>query len=298
MEATGPSDKVRKAKEKILGLFQDGVVDVAYDRELRYRLEDSLPHDVVAAAIKELVGNGTLIPTNVPGRRKSSNEHPNKFYRLPSSDYGRILPTMKKKLDLSAFVSGVSRDMGRHAELLWWRAFSRSGWSLHPEREDEGFGVRKYGEREASIANDIDFIAEKDGVTYGVEVKNSLGYPTDLFWKFTVAAELNTVPLIIARWLNPAQVPLIKELGGESVIYRDALYSSTYESLIKEVRSCLGAHIIPLDEIEDDYFARKVEPVHNLVRSEITERTSKLQGYLLRRRTETRVRIVLGAQTG
>jgi len=78
----GPKERVEMAKDAILRLFQEGIVDVAYDREIRYRLEDKFPHDVIAGAIKELTGSGSLKQTNVPGRRGPSGEHPNKFYRL------------------------------------------------------------------------------------------------------------------------------------------------------------------------------------------------------------------------
>ncbi len=73
--------------------------------------------------------------------------------------------------------------------------------------EDEarfGSGIREWRGRETSLKNDIDFVAEKDGVAYGVEVKNGLNYPDDLYWKVRVAAELDLIPMIVARWLNPA----------------------------------------------------------------------------------------------
>jgi len=80
----------------------------------------------------------------------------------------------KKKLDLCAFISGVSREMDNHAELLWWRALRRNGWNLYPKTEEGPFAVSKYKGIESNIKNDIDFIVEKDGITYGVEIKKFL----------------------------------------------------------------------------------------------------------------------------
>lgn len=241
----------------------------------------------------ELYREKRLKPTNVPGRRGAS-EHPNIFYRLPSSSYSHLIPVMKKKLDLSIFISGVSGAMGHYAELLWWRAFKRNGWILYPDTEEGPFAVNTYGGRRASTNNDIDFIAEKDGILYGVEIKNGLVYPDDLFWKFLVASELDTIPLFIARWLNPAHVPLIKELGGEPIVYRDAIYSITYGQFIEEARKLLGVHIMTLDEVDDNYFIRKVEIVYNAVKSQLTDKRDRLKRFIISGQYDSNIRRTLG----
>jgi len=167
------NEKVKRAKDAILHLFREGGVPVAFDRELRYRLESQFPHNSVGEAIRQLKEDGKIRSTSVPGRR-GGGDIPNIFYRLPDSNYRELLPLMHKKLDLSIFITGVSRGMGRHAELAWWRAFKRSRWNVYPSSEDDFKGVNEHRGRKSSINNDIDFIAEKDGVEYGVEVKTDL----------------------------------------------------------------------------------------------------------------------------
>lgn len=150
---------------------------VAYDREIRYRLESQFPHDIIGEAIRQLKDSGDIKPTAVPGRRGAA-DMPNIFYRLPGSDYRELVPIMHRKLDLSIFVVGVGREMGRHAELAWWRAFNRNSWNLHPSNEAEFKGVNQYKGRHASTDHDIDFIAEKNGVEYGSRSKTDLRIPT------------------------------------------------------------------------------------------------------------------------
>lgn len=128
---TSPPDeeKTEKAKQAVLQLYQGGL-QVAYSRELRYRLETLFPHDVIGNAVKVLEKSKKLKRTNVPGKRGAGREHPNVFFRLPKAQYKKLLPVMRKKLDLSIFISGVSRNMGRHALPihLWHIRFLRMAW--------------------------------------------------------------------------------------------------------------------------------------------------------------------------
>jgi len=293
---TSHGGRVDEAKNEILLLYQQGL-KVAYDRELRYRLESKFSHDDIAMAISELVREGKLEPTNVPGRKRINSQHPNKFYRLPDSNYQDILPIMKKKLELSAFVAGVIKTAGEHAERVWYHAFKRNGWNVFPVNEADPLGVNKYKGKEASINNDIDFIVEKDNIEYGVEIKNGLGYPDDLYWKFIVAAELNTIPLIIARWLNPAQIPLVRELGGEYLIYKEALYPETYKSIVEDCRKTLGMPIIALDEIEDHYFNRKVNDIHQRTKLNYQDKKNRIREFLSTMKNNPKVRKTLGDKT-
>ena len=289
-----PREKIKKAKEAILKLFYEEGLLVAYDRELRYRLETQFPHDYIGEAIRQLKESGELKPTNVPGR-KGAADMPNSFYRLSASNYLELLPIMRKKLDLSIFITGVSREMGRHAELAWWRAFKRNGYEVYPSSEqDYGGAVNEYKGRKASINHDIDFIASKDGVDYGIEVKNGLNYPDDLYWKFTVAAELNTIPLIIARWLNPAQIPLIEELGGKYLVYKEAIYSTAYKTIIEEIRTLMKLPVEARDEIDDNYFRLKMQEIHSQVLNNYADKKARLQRYLVNLRTDLNVRRTLG----
>ena len=297
-ERTGvnKSKKILLAKNKILNLLKN--LKVAYDRELRYRLESEFSHDEVGRAIKQLEKEKLIKRTGVRGRR-GPGAMPNVFYKLPGTPYSEIGHIMRKKLDLSTFIAGVSREMGRHAELAWWRAFHRNNWTLYPASECEiGRGIREFGGKVASVNNDIDFVASKNGISYGVEIKNGLMYPDDLYWKIIVAAELDLIPLIIARWLNPAQVKCIKEVGAVFVVYKEAIYSTTYAPLIQEVRNFLGFPIDARDEIDDEYFRRKIEAVHEHVLANEDDYRSKLRSFLLHGRNDPCIRRCLGDRKG
>lgn len=286
--------RAEQARNAILDLFKSQNLGAAYDREIRYRLEGQFPHDVTGKAIRQLQASGQIMKTGLPGRRGAA-DLPIQFYKLPESNYDQLIPLIRRKLELSTFITGVANEMGRHAESAWWRAFKRSNWGLHPKSEKIRLGVSEYRGRKTSTDHDIDFIAEKDGIEYGVEVKNGLNYPDDLYWKFSVAVDLGTIPLIIARWLNPGQVPTIPTLGGtQPILYKDAIYSTTYNPMITDIRKVLGAPIEGRDEVDDEYFIRKINATHTATRADIEAKRKQLRDFALDGRLDPKIRRILG----
>lgn len=189
------NSRFAEVEADVLSIFKSENNFVAFDREIRYRLETKYAHDEVGEAIKRLKNKALIKPTSLPGR-KGSGDRPNQFYRLPDSDYKAQMSVMRKKLDLSNFITRMSSDMGGYAQMMWWRVFNRNGWIMLPDQEAVG-GIRSFKGKTSTINNDLDFLAERDNVVYGVEVKNGLNYPDDLYFKFLVAAELNTIPYCI-----------------------------------------------------------------------------------------------------
>lgn len=229
------------------------------------------PHDRTKAAVDNLLRNGKIKKTHLP-RRRGPGEWPNKFYRLPNTPYRQLIPIMREKIDLSTFVAGVAAEMGRYAELVWFQAFKEYGWSIHPMSiEHYGSGINEWRGRKATVKNDVDFIAVKDGVEYAVEVKNGLAYPDDLYWKIRVAVELNLIPLLIVRWLNPVQQSLLRKLKIPMVIYKTSIYSIAYEQIVEKIKNTLGYPIEARDKIDQEYFQRKVEETHRRTIERIDE---------------------------
>jgi len=272
------ASKISKAKNRVVEVLKE--IQVAYDRELRYRLESEFPHDVVGLAISELERETVIKRTNVPGR-KGSGDTPNIFYRLPSSDYRSILPLMRRKLELAKAIQSVSSDMGRYAEEVWFNAFKENGWETYPSNVEEIGGVREFKGKKAGndIKKDIDFIACKDGIAYGVEIKNRFSYPDDLFWKIIVATDLDVIPLIIVRWLNPSQVKAIPELGGFYVVYKTAIYSPSLEGLVNDAVKVLKYPIECRSKIDDSFFKNRVEKIHDYVSENLDSIKDKLRKF-------------------
>ena len=74
----------------------------------------------------------------------------------------------------------------------------------------------------------VDFIVERDGITYSVEVKNWIKYEyytrKEIRPKISIAKQLEVVPFIIARYIDPE---MIKE-----IIYVHNGLAYSFEKLI------------------------------------------------------------------
>jgi hypothetical protein len=65
----------------------------------------------------------------------------------------------------------IGGALGLHGEFMMLDGFARQQFVMY-DRENRTFGSRTWSE----TGHDLDFIFERDGVAYGVEVKNTLGY--------------------------------------------------------------------------------------------------------------------------
>lgn len=237
------------AEQEIVDLLRN--VKVAYRNEIRYRLEKRFPfHSMTEYAIRRLVAGKAYIQglaiktTNLPGRRSSCASNPNVFYKLlEEKSNSHLNDIMREKLALSTFVTEMSREAGFHAQTLWREAFKYLGYEIISENASENAG------RKASVEGNIDFIAEKDGLQFGVEVKNELSYPDDLAKKFQIAVELGTIPVFVVRKVSPTAYQNLKKFGALVKIYETAIFNLEYEPMVKRCVDILGYPLIALDEV-------------------------------------------------
>ncbi len=142
---------VDKAKEKILEKLNE--VEVAYDRELRYRLEGEFAHDITWRALTELKNENEVKEFRLPGRKKRrrGGGYPNVFYTLPDlwSEKRRDLEKKaRSKRELVALGVAAMSEAGRYAEELFWEGLKslagEEGWEVFPEKvEDVGKDIPK-----------------------------------------------------------------------------------------------------------------------------------------------------------
>lgn len=274
-----------KAAEKgiVTILEAEGVI---FRNEFRYRLENpslyqldverAIEHSRVDAAIKRLERKGVITPTGPLGRkpRYIGGPRANLFYRLNKTPYSRALQDlMRKKIDLSYAIFSLSSYAGFYAQNLWLKAFRDLNFDIL------GTDVSELEGKKASVGGDIDFVAEKDGVRFGVEVKNGLSYPTDFKEKFQIAAELDTIPLFVARRLPSRTFYWIVERGGLVKIYETAIHSPDFRVKINECIEILGYPLIILSEISEETKA-KLYQIARIGFSQEKDRKNKIRKYL------------------
>ena len=95
-------------------------------------------------------------------------------------------------------------------------------------------------------AHDLDFIFEKEGEAYGVEVKNTLGYMDyrELDAKIALSLDIGVRPVFAARMLPKSWVHEVQAAGGFSLILKCQLYPPTHRDLARRVRDELD---LPVD---------------------------------------------------
>jgi len=86
--------------------------------------------------------------------------------------------------------------------------------------------------------------------------------------------------------------------GAKPIVYKDAMYSTTYKAITEEARTILGSPIEARDEVDNDYFIRKTQDVHTEVLNSLKVKKSKLQRFMQILRNDQRIRKTLGDKTG
>ena len=116
-----------------------------------------------------------------------------------------------------------------------------SGFSHSPTRFDHGTG--KTGSKSN---HDLDRVFRRDGINYGTEIKNRLGYiPREEFAvKLRMCEALNLVPLFIARMMPRTYIQQVRQAGGFSLIMKHQFYPMSHRALALQVRTELG---LPVD---------------------------------------------------
>ena len=263
----------QKAYKEIPKILKE--VKVATDRELKVRLEgEPFPGPpgpfpwVTARAIEALLKENIIKRHGYRGRRRIGKEVPSKFYALTGTPYSEIETLIQKKRRISADINNVL--MGRapasyHAEDLFMEAFDKLDFTIHG-RDVSEFRGRKTSGVEGKRPPDLDFIVERDGVIYGVDVKNWIRYeyPTrdKVYHKVKLAEELGVVPFIIARYLDRDTTnKIIYHHHGLVYEYKKLILPSTMRSLAEDAERLLGYPTLAVDNLPD-YMVKKIEDIH------------------------------------
>ena len=102
-----------------------------------------------------------------------------------------------------------------------------------------GRKVTSYNGKEwTESKHDLDRVFERDGIAYGTEIKNTLGYieKVELKTKIKMCQKLGLRPLFIMRGSPKSYNNLIREVGGFALIFKFQLYPYGQKAFADEVR--------------------------------------------------------------
>jgi len=247
---------IEKAKPIILELLEEH--DFLSQRSLQILMEqNNFWHVVTWNAIRELKIENKLRTAKYPPR----GNFPMWIYR-----FDLRLSDIKDKIDreykpLYKKFMKLSPQMGTYAEEIIEKALTRAGYiTLSHHEHTRYFRGRVYPRK-----NDLDFIAYREGVFYGIEVKNTLPYPNweeDIISKKLVADYHGIQFVMISRELGPYAYDLF-QCGGLHIEFKRLIWSPNFSSLAKRIEEKLYFPINCISEPDEDLI-RKLDEIHFL----------------------------------
>jgi len=246
--------KLQKVKKLIFKLIEEH--GACYGRELEVRLEgeNSIEHWDVHQGRKQLVREGKIRTIDCCGAI---------FFCNPSLSDEMLHKIIRKKCQLIERLREVAgekygeKSLGKHAETVVLRALEQAGFTI-AAKDIKWFMGRTFPGEE-----DLDFLAVRDEIWYGIEVKNMLD---NLKWRETGKKDIETilnicktlgiVPMIITRYLpRPYRVRLIGE-GALIITYGTLIIHPDFIDEAERWRQVFGypvrATSEPWDELVQD----------------------------------------------
>lgn len=227
----------QEAQEEIRDLFERNKEGAYYLRQLQVRFEKKYFHWITNNAILGLHEIGYLKDIRVPKARGTST----RFFVHRSNRYPKRAIRKIEEIIEEYSQDHITRSCGHRAEDLFCKALAMRGFSPVAEK------VREFrGKRWEKTGHDLDFVFERDGIEYGCEIKNTLGYieKEELEIKLAMCAYLGIKPLFIMRYSPKTYNKLIYDFGGFALLYEVQIYELSQEKLVKKIKEVLG---LPVD---------------------------------------------------
>jgi hypothetical protein len=229
-----PPDRVEEQAVDALRAFFDLNRNRVYSsRQIEVEFEGRYFHWITHRALKLLAEARTIILE----QRTLSYGAPINLVWHRSNRYNRRQATEVLALVEQYSHPDFTAALGNIGELLVSDGFARFGFV------QLGRNVREFrGRRWSRSEHNLDFIVERDGLAYGIEVKNTLPYIDDreLRIKMDLCAHLEVKPLFVVRAMPAIWTQEIVRRGGFVLQLRFHLYPLSHKGLADQVRTVLG----------------------------------------------------------
>jgi hypothetical protein len=233
-----PPDLVEATAKMALGkFFEENPESVFTSRQIEIRLERQFFHWITNRALHDIVAEGLVIADEkeleTGGKTKLMWPKEYRYYKRSAT---RVIQLVE---EYSSWP--VASTVGEQGEMLVLEGFARNGFVL------KGRERRDYGDRAWSRSRqDLDFIFEKDGTAYGVEVKNTLGYMdyTEMTQKIELCGEIGVRPVFAARMLPTTWIREVAQAGGFALIMGYQMYPRAHAAIAHRVKTEMG---LPVD---------------------------------------------------
>lgn len=251
-EEERPRDpQLDKAIAAVVDIFDRSPARVFYSRQIETQLERQFFHWITNRALAELANAGQLqrMPTDVQGQ--TVNFYANKRHRYSRREQRDLAELLGRIFD-----PDFTQAVGLHAEMMFDSALSRHGFSLTPDRNITSWQGKEWTE----TRHNLDRICVRDGIAYGVEIKNTQNYiPLDeLRIKLRLCRHLDLKPLFIMRFAPKSYINEIWRAGGFSLLFEHQIYPMGHRSLLEAVSTSLNLKVQSPRDIPEGHMNRLV----------------------------------------
>ena len=199
-----------------------------HKRNLQVLFEDDYPHDITLKAVQALIQEGFLKKRTAP----IDNTEVHFIHRY---NLRYVMRLMKHLTDLIRQYSDyrISKATGDYAEMLFGFMFRLNGFNIVARNVSEYDGSKWIKTQK----HDLDFIIEKDGITYGIEIKNSFDYmpQAEFQTKLEICKRFSIVPLFPLRCPSDSQFEIMRNEGGRALKFKSRIFPPGQEQLVHDI---------------------------------------------------------------
>jgi hypothetical protein len=233
-----PADPAHDRAVEVLRLFfEKRKGEVFYSRQLEVAHEHQFFHWITNRAVRHLVELGEVQGERRELRTGSSIQL---LWHRGFRYYRRAAVRLVQLVEEYS-TPNIGGALGLQGEALVLEGFAKLKFVL------EGRHTRSFdGRAWLETGHDLDFIFSRDGRSYGVEVKNTLGYLQDDEFraKIRLSKHIGVRPVFAVRMMPKTWIWEVRRAGGFALILEYQLYPWAHRDLAQRVKQELG---LPVD---------------------------------------------------
>ena len=236
-EGRRPDSYFLEAQQRIREIYDRDRASIYYVRQMQIKFEKQYFHWITDNAMVGLVSIGYLKDVRIESETGTST----RYFTHKSNRYATRRIKEMQKLVEEYSDDTITRSCGHRAEDLFCNGLALKGF-LPRGKKVTSYGGVKWDKS----GHDLDFVFEKDGVAYGCEIKNTLGYikKDELEIKLQMCEHLRLRPLFIMRSSPKTYNKMIIDKGGFAMIFDMQIYELSQAKLVARLKAELG---LPVD---------------------------------------------------
>jgi hypothetical protein len=233
----GDDPAVLRVTLELRAFFEEHPQDVFYETQLCIFFEDRYFHWVTSRALK-----GMRLDGEIGSELQKQPPHVTlRFYYHRRNRYWKRRAGEIRKLVQTFSEQPFTESLGLQGESMIDAGLPRIGFM------PSAVEVRSWKDRNwIETGHDLDRVFTRDGLHYGTEIKNKLGYIDQVEFraKLAMCNHLELIPLFIARMMPKTYIKDVSDAGGFTLIMKYQFYPYAHRELAKTIASELK---LPVD---------------------------------------------------